>query len=79
MPKTTIEYRIFIASPSDVDDEKNAIREIVYELNHQSLIKNIKFEVLDWKSSTHPSVGQDAQDVINNQINDDFDIFIGIF
>ena len=31
-----------------------------------------------WETSTYPEFGQDPQDVINRQIQDDYDIFIGI-
>jgi len=79
MPKTTITYRIFVASPSDITEEKNIIREVADELNKSNHIRNIKLEVIDWGSSTYPAIGDDAQDVINNQINDEYDIFIGIF
>lgn len=79
MPKTTISYRIFIASPSDVSEEKSIIKSVAEELNSLNLIKNIKLEVIDWQTSTHPGIGEDAQDVINNQINDEYDIFIGLF
>jgi hypothetical protein len=34
--------------------------------------------VLDGESSTRPGVGTDPQDVINSQIGDEYDIFVGI-
>ena len=79
MPKTTITYRIFIGAPSDIVEEKLVIKSVADEMNNLNLIKNLKLEVIDWKSSTYPRIGEDAQDVINTQINDDYDIFIGLF
>jgi methyl-accepting chemotaxis protein len=78
MPKTTFVYRIFIASPSDVNEERNIVRSIVDEINTNNNIKNIKLNVIGWEDSTFPSIGEDAQDVINGQINDDYDILLGI-
>src|ERR1700744_2554464 len=79
MPKTIITYRIFLASPSDISEEKLIIKSVAEELNNLNLIKNIKLEVIDWQTSTHPDIGEDAQDAINNQINDEYDIFMGLF
>jgi hypothetical protein len=79
MPKTIITYRIFIASPGDVSEERGIIRSVAEELNTNNTIKNIKLEVIGWENNTYPGFADDAQDVINQQINDDYDIFIGIF
>lgn len=79
MPKTTITYRIFVASPNDVPEERNIVRSIAEELNKNNTIKNIKLDVIGWESDTFPSFADDAQAVINHQIDDDYDIFIGIF
>jgi len=78
MPKTSITYRIFVASPSDIREERNIISSVVQEINKLNPIRNIKLEVIDWLSNVYPSIGDDAQDVINTQINDDYDIFVGI-
>jgi len=79
MPKTSITYRIFIAAPSDIIEEKDIIWQVAEELNNSPLVKNIKLEVIDWKSFIHPDIGDDGQDVINTQINDEYDIFLGLF
>jgi len=79
MPKTTITYRVFIASPGDVQEERAIIKSVADELNTLNSVKNIKLEVIGWETSTYPAFGDDAQDVINTQIDDDYDIFIGVF
>jgi len=79
MPITTTIYRIFLASPGDVSEERQIVRYVVNELNLNFPLKNIKLEVIGWEDSTYPGIGDDAQDVINNQINDDYDIFMGVF
>lgn len=48
------------------------------ELNHNFKSRSIVLELIKWETHTHPSFGIDPQDVINTQINDSYDIFIGI-
>lgn len=72
--------RIFLASPGDVQPE----REMIFTLKDDLDIligkhKNIKFEIVNWERNTYPGIGIDAQAVINNQIDNQFDVFIGIF
>lgn len=80
MPKQVTTLSIFLASPSDVAEERNTVKKVIDELN-TTLLKslNIQLELLNWENSTHPSFGAYPQDVINNQIGDDYDIFLGIF
>ncbi|QBA22652.1 hypothetical protein EU348_16270 [Chryseobacterium indologenes] len=72
--------RIFLASPGDVKAEREMIFALKEDLD--LLIgkdKNIKFEIVNWERNTYPGKGTDAQDVINEQINGEYDVFIGIF
>ncbi|OTG67111.1 hypothetical protein [Acinetobacter silvestris] len=54
-------------------------KEVINDLN-QSYLKtlNLNFELLSWENSTFPSFGEYPQDIINKQIGDDYDIFLGI-
>lgn len=79
MPITTTFYRIFLASPSDVKEERATVKKVVDEINLGNYaINGIKLELIAWETHTYPSIGVDAQDVINEQIADNYDIFIGI-
>ncbi len=70
---------VFVASPSDVGDERVKLEEVVSELNVTwSRELDVLLELIAWETHTYPSMGKDAQDVINKQIPDDFDLFIGI-
>lgn len=69
----------FVASPSDVEDERNKLEEVVRELNLIWSKKiGMRLELIRWETHAYPGVGQDAQDVINRQIGEEYDIFIGI-
>jgi hypothetical protein len=79
MPKQITLLKIFVASPSDIIEERNILEEIVRNLNKQlGPILGINLEILKWETDTYPSIGEDPQSVINEQIGDDYDIFIGI-
>ena len=78
MPKNITLYRIFIASPNDVKDERLVAKNVVDELNLLFRNKSLMIELVGWETHTYPSTGIDAQDVINKQINDDYDIFLGV-
>jgi hypothetical protein len=71
---------IFVASPGDVREERIILEEIVKEINQQwSKHVETRYELIKWETNTHPDIGTSAQEVINNQIGHDYDIFIGIF
>ena len=78
MPKSITLYRIFLASPGDISEERIKVQEIVNELNFLLEKRSIKLDLIRWETHTYPSFGIDSQDVINNQVNDDYDVFIGI-
>ena len=79
MPQQAFIAQIFVASPSDVQGEREILEEVVSEMNRSSA-KNAGFrlELLKWETSVHPGFGPDSQAVINEQIGDNYDIFIGI-
>lgn len=79
MPKHITTLSIFLASPSDVADERKIVDKVVTELNATSLKSlDIQLDLINWEKSTYPSFGTHAQSVINEQIGDDYDIFLGI-
>lgn len=71
---------IFLASPNDVLEERNIVSSIVDEINTiWSKFINLKFDLFRWETKTRPGVAEYTQDVINSQVKDDYDVFIGIF
>jgi len=70
---------VFVASPSDVDEERNRLEEVIRELNTAwSRELGVRLDLVRWETHAYPSFGEDAQAVINDQIPDDFDIFVGL-
>lgn len=71
--------QVFVASPDDVSDERTLLPDVVSEFNKTWGNRNgVTLELLRWETDSRPGFGADAQDVINKQIGDEYDIFIGI-
>src|ERR1041384_1805791 len=72
--------QVFVASPSDLTDERLALESVVKELN-QTLSESTGgyLELLKWETHAVPGFGSDPQARINEQIGDQYDIFIGMF
>ena len=79
MAKTRIVLKVFVASPSDVSSEREMLEDVIKEINVTlSDLTNVHLELVKWETHSRPGFGEDAQDVINQQINDDYDIFLGL-
>jgi len=79
MGRQTIILQVFLASPSELKDERIALESVVKELN-QTLSESTGayLELVKWETHTVPGFGSDPQAVINKQIGDKYDIFIGM-
>lgn len=79
MAKTQTILQVFVGSPSDVAEEREILERVIEEFN---LIwgdrHNLKLELIKWETHSRPGFGEDSQDVINKQIGDNYDIFLGI-
>jgi hypothetical protein len=79
MPRNESVLTVFVASPADVSDERAKLEEVILELNNTwSREYGVRLDLVRWETHAYPGIGVDAQDVINSQIPDDADIFIGI-
>lgn len=80
MSRRNTVLQILVASPSDVAEERALLESIVGELNRiWSSSLGISFELLVWEKRVRPGFDDDPQAVINTQIPNDYDVFIGIF
>jgi hypothetical protein len=70
---------VFVASPSDVEEERNRLEEVIREFNITwARDLGLRIELIRWETHAYPSFGLDPQTVINKQIPQDYDLFIGI-
>lgn len=80
MPVQQTILQVFVASPSDVPEERNLLEAVIDELNRvwaDSL--GVSYRLYKWELNVKPGIGEEPQAVINAQIPADYDLFIGIF
>ncbi|WPR70904.1 DUF4062 domain-containing protein [Flavobacterium sp. NG2] len=79
MPELITKYRIFLASPSDLYDERESINDVIKELNlTYGNQNNIVLELLKWETNSAPAISNNGvQNIINNDIPT-YDLFIGL-
>jgi hypothetical protein len=79
MSSTETVFRAFVASATDVSEERAILEEVIQEFNVTWSQKfRVRIELLKWETHTCPSAGDYPQAVINRQIGEDYDLFIGI-
>jgi len=79
MARMISELRVFVASPDDVKEERGLLEEIISKLNITwGNTRGLRLDLVRWETHCWPGVSTDVQANINEQINDNYDIFIGI-
>ena len=80
MSYESIVYRILIASPSDVDEEREVAARVIQDWNDlNSFNKKIVLLPIRWETHSSPTYGARPQETINKQIVDDCDLLVGFF
>ncbi|WP_417209251.1 DUF4062 domain-containing protein [Antarctobacter sp.] len=71
--------RVFISSPGDLDVERQVAVDVLEELNSiRGLKEGFLLRPLMWERDVRPEFGNEPQALINRQIGEDYDIFVGI-
>jgi hypothetical protein len=71
--------KIFVSSPDDVSEERRHLDDVIRDLNTAwGKRLGLRLELVKWETHTFPNAGPDAQSVVNAQIGDDYDLFLGI-
>ncbi|WP_378411392.1 hypothetical protein [Rhodocytophaga aerolata] len=69
-----------LASPSDVNDEREIARKIIWEWNYlYSIHKKMVLLPIGWETHSAPLLGDRPQEIINKQVLGQSDLLIGIF
>lgn len=80
MPYKATVYRLMIASPSDVTNERSIIPEII---NNWNIVHSLTTEAVllpvKWETHSTPSMGDRPQSIINKQLVEQSDALVGIF
>lgn len=73
-------FKVLIASPGDVGDERNVIPEIINEWNAiNASISKVVLMPIKWETHSSPLLGDRPQAIINKQLVKDCDILVGVF
>ena len=73
-------FRIFIASPSDVQEERDVISKVIQEWNDlHSFERKVVLLPLRWETHSAPELGRRPQELINLEIVDHADMAVGVF
>ncbi|GGK15521.1 hypothetical protein GCM10007962_07240 [Yeosuana aromativorans] len=73
------EIKLFVSCPSDIVDELDSVKLVVEDINKTMGEQNsYVLKLLNWKTDTYTQIGSDAQEVINNQIESQYDILVGL-
>lgn len=71
--------KVFVSSPSDLAEERDLLKEVEQKLNLLlGETNNLRVEIVNWETNTRPGTGSHPQEVINRQIGDNYDIFLGL-
>lgn len=80
MPAKVDLYKIFIASPSDLKEERDAIPELINEWNAiYGAQFGIFFLPVKWETQSAPMMGERPQAIINEQLLDQCDLLVALF
>jgi hypothetical protein len=73
-------FKVLIASPGDVDEERQAIPEVISRWNNANAeLSHVVLLPVKWETHSAPLLGGRAQSVINNQVVTTCDMAIGVF
>jgi len=81
MSRSIEKFEIFLASPSDLKEERNAVEDVVNEINSNDGERhNYIVEVRSWEKHSVPGVAKNSvQELVNKDLGNSYDIFIGMF
>ena len=80
MPHQATVYNVMIASPSDVSEARDKVRQTIGRWNSvHSRAQNIVLLPIDWEADSTPETGGHPQDIINRQLLEESDLLIGLF
>jgi hypothetical protein len=80
MPKSITLITVFLASPGDLGSERDVVGRCIAEWNQlYGSNRLINFDLIRWETSISAGFGHDGQDVINQQVGDEYDVLIALF
>jgi len=79
MPYQAVVYRVLIASPGDLTEDRATVRDAFQEWNALHAEEGIAFEPVMYEKDAVPELGDRAQEIINRQLLSKSDLLFGMF
>ena len=80
MPFSSETYRVLLASPSDLPEERQAVTEAINEWNAQhAAAEGVVLMPVKWETHAVPETGRRPQEAINRQLVQECDLLVGMF
>ena len=71
---------VMIASPGDVFEEREIVRDVIHTWNYiNSLKTRVVLIPAGWETHSSPELGSRPQELINSRVLKDCDLLIGVF
>lgn len=78
MPRQIVHLSIFVSCPDNLGAERDIVCSALPEINRiLEASYGVTLDILDWRGLV-PGVGVNAQDVVNSQVDNSYDIYLGI-
>ncbi len=72
-------FDVFVSSPGDVTAERERLQEVVSRINRPSLRNHgVLLNLILWETDVQSSKGTDLQSVVNSQVGNTYDVYLGI-
>jgi hypothetical protein len=79
MPRQGLIYDIFLSSPNDTSAERDVVEKIVAELAREfANDSGLALNLLRWETTAIGGIGSEPQDVVDQSITKQYDLYIGI-
>lgn len=73
------EISIFLSSPGDLAAEREIAKSVCDEINlDRGRMEGFHLTLLRWETHAHPGMDERSQSIINKDIGDQYDIFLGL-
>lgn len=80
MAYTATIVQVMIASPGDVNVERQIIRDVIHDWNDvNASYSGVMLTPIGWDTHSAPELGKRPQELINTRILEDCDLLIGVF
>jgi hypothetical protein len=78
VPRQIVHLSIFVSCPDNLGAERDIVCSALPEINRiLEASYGVTLDILDWRGLV-PGVGVNAQDVVNSQVDNSYDIYLGI-